>query len=154
MMKHTKISSINRTQKGHTSFNKILVAAATCISEIGIEKTSVTAIAKKAEVSRALVAHYFPKKSELFAEVIKYIAQEAYTKIESTEENLTPQSALQKYANANFIFFLENPVFFKCFLLFYYYAAISKEFRKMNDKFNERAISRFEKELKKTRSPS
>ncbi len=148
MTKHSK-NSLSRTDKGHATFNKILFAAASCIAEIGIEKTSITAIAKKAKTSRGLVAHYFPKKSKLFLEIIKNIAKKAYESIETTPSDLNGEEELKHYAVANLNFFLKNPVFFKCFLLFYYYASISEEFRTMNEEFNKRALLRFQNSLRK-----
>ena len=129
--------------KGEQTALAILEAAAQCIARIGIEKTSITEIAKKADVSRGLVALYFPKKSKVFKEVVLYIAMQAYKKIESVDVSNSARDKTLHVMRANFEFFLSRPHYFKCFMLFYYYASIDPDFRKLNTEFNDRAINRF-----------
>ena len=129
--------------KGELTALRILDAACVCIAELGIERTSITAIAKRAKVSRALVAHHFPRKAELFGHVIRYIADEGYKSIEAAPAGTDEIGEIRHIVSANLDFFLDNPHFFRSFFLFYYYASFRKEFRRLNTQMQERAVGRF-----------
>jgi AcrR family transcriptional regulator len=138
-MKSAKNSQLT---KGQRTSDRILLAAADCIASIGIERTSITAIAARAKVSRGLVAHYFPVKSRLFKQVMLKIAQEAYTTIEQPPQELSPQEKIVHMFRSNVEFFIENRNFFTCLMLFYYYAGLKSDFKALNTQFNARATSR------------
>ncbi len=134
------------TSKGQKTAEAILEATCECIAEIGIERTSITAIAERAGVSRALVAHYFPKKAEIFKHVITHIMKQGYSRIEqhSDAAGLGPRELLCRMVDENLRFFLDHPAYFKCYFLFFYFASIDASYRKMNSLANKRAIARID----------
>jgi AcrR family transcriptional regulator len=135
-------------KKSELTAKRILEAAAQSIATVGIEKASITDIARRAGVSRALVAHYFPKKSELFPKVIQHIAQAGYRLVEQPRADLSPAERVMEVLRSNFEFWFAHPEYFKCFFLFYYFASIDARYRQMNSGVTERAIARFEGLLK------
>jgi AcrR family transcriptional regulator len=129
--------------KGQRTYNEILEATTRCIAQIGVEGTSITAIAEEAGVSRSLVAYHFPKKKLIFKEVLKYISAQGLSEIEIDVSKLSPEEQIRHVYRSNFEFFLRHRHYFKCFFLFYYMASIDAEYRKMNSELTQRAISRF-----------
>lgn len=136
--------SLKKSEKTRAS---ILDATARCISKIGVEKTSITQIADEAGTSRALVAHYFPKKDEMFLEVIRHLSR----KFAESAKPLEGVSKLESSIRANLDFFLDAPEHFNCFFLLYYYASIHQHFREMNTRMTEQTIARFMTEIQELR---
>jgi AcrR family transcriptional regulator len=134
----------NRTKKAEIAESNILEAASLSIGEIGIESSSITEIAKRANVSRSLVAHYFPKKASLLKNVIIYISKRAYTQIESPSPKLSDEKLVLEIAKKNLNFFLNHPHYYHCFMIFYHYSAIKSDLRKLNTELFDRAIFRIE----------
>lgn len=135
--------------KGQATARTILEAAARSIAAVGIEKASITEIAKRAKVSRGLVAHHFPKKSDLFLHVIQYVANEGYIFISQNTEQVRKErgTELRAVIESNLVFFLTNPHYFKCFFLFYYFASISTKYRHINTQMTNVGIERLETAL-------
>jgi AcrR family transcriptional regulator len=136
VMTHPELSKGQRTAKS------ILHAVAECVSKLGIEKTSVTEIAKHARVSRSLVAKYFPKKKHIFKSAILSILDEGYNSIEIEKSDWPAQEQIVHIALSNFIFFQKNKAYLHCMLLLYYYSAIRLDFKEINTATIERAIQR------------
>ncbi|RYZ71197.1 MAG: TetR/AcrR family transcriptional regulator [Proteobacteria bacterium] len=133
-----------RTEKAELAENAILEASAFCIGNEGIEAASITRIAERAEVSRALVAHYFPKKEELFEKVIVYIARMGVETIDLSAENLgaDPAGKILVIVRENMEFFMKRKHYYRCFILFYHFASIDARLRKINTQFYDRAVER------------
>jgi AcrR family transcriptional regulator len=135
-------------KKSERTAARIIEAAVESIVTVGIEKASITDIARRAGVSRALVAHYFPKKAEMFPRLIEHIAQVGYRTIEQPHPELPAAERILFALNANFEFWFRHPGYFKCFILLYYYAAVHADYRATNSRIIERAITRFEELLR------
>lgn len=132
-----------RSPKGKHTADQILEASAHCVAEIGIERTSITAIAKRAKVSRSLVAHYFPVKAKLFSQVIAHISARAQSTIHGAEvSHLPPGEQLALLFRRNFEFFGDNASYARCYLLFYYYCGVDPELLRQNAAMVEQAEAR------------
>lgn len=137
--------------KSEVTYARIVEAAITCVATIGIERTSVTEIAKAANVSRGLVAHYFPRKSEIFKVLVLSIAQRGYGYIEGRTHGLKGSEALAAYIDANLDFFFEHPDYFKTFSLLYYFAGIDPKYRALNTDLTTAARARIAGYLRQNR---
>lgn len=136
--------SPGKTEKSIRTEEAILEASAFCIGNEGIEQASITRIAERAGVSRALVAHYFPRKEELFEQVIRYVARQGLLLIDGQANApvTAPSERIRSIASANMEFFMKRRHYYRCFILFYHYASIDSRLRKLNTLFYEGAITR------------
>ena len=133
--------------KGELTAARILEATTFCVATLGIEETSITRIAEKAGVSRGLVAHYFPEKSRMFLEVIRYIVERGYSRIDSPPKSTGPVERLIHVFKSNLEFFVAHPHYLKCFLLLYYFSSFDREYRDLNTTLNDRATERIRQGL-------
>ena len=119
--------------KGQRTQDAILEATTVCIARDGIESTSITAIANEAEVSRGLVAHYFPVKSKMFDDVVRYVSLRAYGFFQAHQESSQKsESAVLDRLHANLLLFTTYPHYYKTIALLYYLASIQPHYRKLN----------------------
>ena len=132
--------------KSEQTRKRILDATAICFSKIGVEKTSITQIAQQAETSRALVAHYFPVKDEMFLEVVRHLSRKFGEELKRLSHD--GDSRLVANLRANLNFFIDTPENFKTFFLFYYYASLRRDYRELNTRMTEQTISRFAADLR------
>jgi len=112
-----------RTKKGIETRNRIINAAAECIATLGLEKASITAIAKRAHVPRSLVARYIPKKTDLLVNIIEF--WKSQNSIETTS-SLPPLEQQIEFVVENTRYLEQNPQFATCVMLVYYYSSIDK----------------------------
>ncbi len=76
----------------------IVEAAIKRFAHFGVSKTTMTEIASDLSISKALLYYYFPDKLNLFAAVLKTIAEEAGTKDEELIKKQTdPKTAIQLF---------------------------------------------------------
>jgi AcrR family transcriptional regulator len=137
----------------HNTREAVLRAAIGCISNYGIEKTTVSAIAKKAKITRSLVSYYLPKKENLLLEVMRYISASIQTSVEEQVINtLDPFDQLIARIQTNLVYFLENPDHANCYNLFYYYAGVSPDFKEWNSTIAFRAREKIQKLVEKIKS--
>ena len=134
--------SLEKLTKGELTAARILEATAHCI-----EETSITRIAEEAGVSRGLVAHYFPEKSRIFLQVIRYIVDKGYRQIDSQSNSERPLERLLHVFRMNLEFFLTRPDYLNCFVLFYYFSTLDAEFRELNTMLSQRAAERIHRAL-------
>lgn len=137
----------DRLTKGEKTARRIFEAAAECIASLGIEKTSITEIAKRAKTSRGLVAHYCPKKDNLLQQVIFWIRSQAQAQIEADGVG-GPKEKILYQMRANYEFFTAKPHYYMCYMLLYYYSGIREDFREINTAGNKHAVSRTHELLK------
>ena len=130
--------------KSSESRRKILESAVYCLARIGVEKASISAIAEKSGKSRGLVAHYFPKKSELFPTVIRHIVDQFG---EGLHKDPDVDSPLFKSVRFNLKFFIQHRDYFSCMILFYYYSAVRPEYRILNTNIIRGTLTRLSKEI-------
>jgi len=139
---------MNKIPKRDLTRGRILHAATELIASIGVEKTTHRAIAKRAKAANGLVAHYFPKQELIFQAVIKRIAGEAYLTIEEPPADLSGSQKILHMVESNLRFFLDHPSYFKCFMLYYYYATFNKAFRAQNTELVRVATQRLQTYLR------
>lgn len=133
------IERLEKLTKGQKTAQKIVEAAARCISTLGVEKTSVTNIAKEAELKRSLIAYHFPKKAEIFYKVILNITQSIVEARAQSTMGTQGREKLEKTLMSYADFFFDNPHYFNCYLHFYYMASIDDKYRKLNDTITKNA---------------
>ncbi|MFY0686839.1 MAG: TetR/AcrR family transcriptional regulator [Cyclobacteriaceae bacterium] len=85
------------------TMDKIMKAALELFGTTGFDRTSITSIAKKAEVSKGLLYHYFESKEDLLEKMIFYYADRA----DFSMDQLTNGSAHEVLANLIDMFFKE-----------------------------------------------
>lgn len=134
-------TTFDQLTKGQKTAQKILEAAARCISKVGVEKTSVTNIAKEADLKRSLIAYHFPQKSQIFYKVIQHISNEILLLRQVNTQNTVGREKLEKILKTFSDFFYENPHYFNCFLHFQYMSSIDDEYRRLNDQTMNNALS-------------
>lgn len=140
----------NHGHKGLATRDRILEAAALCISTNGVERTSVTLIAKKAKLTRGLITFYFPKKESIFLQVMQKIVESYYHYLQRQTVSLATAATEQilMSARVNFEFFAAHPAYYKCFMLLYYYASVDPQYRAYNTQLMGVAPRRFASALK------
>lgn len=141
------IERLEKLTKGQKTAQKIVEAAARCISTLGVEKTSVTNIAKEAELKRSLIAYHFPKKAEIFYKVIMNITKSIEEVREQTTLGTQGREKLEKTLMSYADFFYENSHYFNCYLHFYYMASIDEKYRKLNDGITQNAYAIFKQAI-------
>lgn len=129
-----------KLSKGQITAQKILEAAARCIAKVGIEKTSVTNIAKEAVLKRSLIAYHFPKKAEIFFKVITHIAEELMVKRTEMTTGTSGKLKLERVLLSYSDYFYEKNHNFNCFLHFQYLASIDNHYKKLNDQITKSAL--------------
>lgn len=129
-----------KLSKGQVTAQKILEAAARCIAKVGIEKTSVTNIAKEAVLKRSLIAYHFPKKAEIFFKVITHIAEELMVKRTEMTTGTSGRLKLERVLLSYSDYFYEKNHNFNCFLHFQYLASIDGHYKKLNDQITNNAL--------------
>ncbi|MFZ4715696.1 MAG: TetR/AcrR family transcriptional regulator [Bacteriovoracaceae bacterium] len=133
-------NALEKLTKGQKTAQKILEAAARCISKVGVEKTSVTNIAKEAELKRSLIAYHYPKKAEIFYKVIISITQSIVEQRSANTENLKGREKLQQILLSYTDFFYQNTHYFNCYLHFFYMSSIDEKYRKLNDQITNNSL--------------
>ncbi len=140
-MKRSK-SSYELTGKAEQTRLRILHAAAKVIATQGPGLATTRMIAQHAGVANGLISRYFPKSENLFREVIRESAQEAYLSIEAPPEDTSGRQKLEHMYSENIDFFLKNPYYSSCFTLFYHYCSFDRGMRKLNLSLLDRSYSR------------
>jgi len=72
----TEPSAGSRAQQRRRTEERILAAARQMFAELGYERTTIRAVAKKAGVDAGLVMHYFGSKNELFSRAAELPVEE------------------------------------------------------------------------------
>jgi AcrR family transcriptional regulator len=70
-----------RTERHLPPRERIVAAASRCLVELGLERTSISAIAREAGISRQTVYSYFPTKDEIVSEALLAAASAASERI-------------------------------------------------------------------------
>ena len=108
------------TPKGEETKERLYMAAMRCIAKYGIDKTSVTVIAKEAKATRSLLGHYLPKKDDLFAEVLVLGIRKISEVTRDSLDYLPPLDAFLKDFKQNIDALEMYPEIQSCFNLAYY----------------------------------
>ncbi len=129
--------------KGQRTAIKILEAAARCIAQIGAEKTSISAIAKEANLKRSLIAYHFPKKDDIFYKVMQHIMyQFGRYYIPSRPTRPTETNSVEWLFEAYIDYFQEYPHFFHCYLHCFYLSSVHYRYKTLNTKILRRILLR------------
>lgn len=90
-MSRTRATDFEEKQRG------LLMSAAEVFAEVGMEKASMSLIAKHASVSKSLLYHYYPSKEELIFAIISTHLEDLVAAIEEADdESLPPQKRLRQ----------------------------------------------------------
>lgn len=90
-MSRTRATDFEEKQRG------LLMSAAEVFAEVGMEKASMSLIAKHASVSKSLLYHYYPSKDELIFAIITEHLEDLVAAIEEADdETLEPQKRLRQ----------------------------------------------------------
>ncbi|MFK4825576.1 TetR/AcrR family transcriptional regulator [Paenochrobactrum sp. BZR 588] len=90
-MSRTRATDFEEKQRG------LLMSAAEVFAEVGMEKASMSLIAKHASVSKSLLYHYYPSKEELIFAIISTHLEDLVAAIEDADdETLPPQKRLRQ----------------------------------------------------------
>ena len=134
----------DRLTKGQKTAIKIIEAAARCIAKIGAEKTSITAIAKEANLKRSIIAYHFPKKEMIFYQVMKHIMMNFGKNhlVEKLQKVSTNRESLEVLITTYLDYFYENPHYFRCYLHCFYLASFHEGYKQLNTNIFKRTVSR------------
>ncbi|MGU3576001.1 TetR/AcrR family transcriptional regulator [Brucellaceae bacterium C25G] len=90
-MSRTRATDFEEKQRG------LLMSAAEVFADVGMEKASMSLIAKHANVSKSLLYHYYPSKEELIFAIISTHLEDLVAAIEEADdETLPPQKRLRQ----------------------------------------------------------
>jgi len=104
-----------------------------CISDLGIERATLGEIAKRANVSRPLVVHYFKKKENVFSTCIDFIDKNSQDYLEKMINHLPLyKDRIETYINANFQWARVYPNHCKLWFYVIYQASFDEDFREIN----------------------
>ena len=63
-------------ERSRTTRRRLVEAAVGCLAELGWNRTTVSAIAERAGVSRGAAQHHFPTREDLVAAAVEYVGEE------------------------------------------------------------------------------
>ena len=134
-----------KPRKGDLKKMEILLAAIDCIADIGFEKTTYEAIARKIGTRRAHVAYHFRDKSDIFEACIRYIhASYQQKSIEHLETARDDEDMLFKYIEAPFYWAIENPKQLSVMLLFYYLCRVDNKYLELHTELRQNGFERIQ----------
>ncbi|MBI2520108.1 MAG: TetR/AcrR family transcriptional regulator [Bdellovibrio sp.] len=139
--------------KGQKTALRILEAAARCVAKIGAEKTSITAIAQEAKLKRSLIAYHFPKKEDIFYQVMKHIMVQfgrsfLPSRPQPTANTKQEKQILLDLVSAYMDYFQTYPHYFHCYLHCFYLASVHEHYKKLNTRILKRIIIRLQIKIK------
>jgi AcrR family transcriptional regulator len=119
---------------------KIMIASAECFSQNGYKKTSISDIAIKAKVAKALVFYHFDSKKNLFLTTYKYFSEEGKKIL---VEDLLKESdffkRMEKSSKIKLSFFNKSPFVYE-FLLAAYQEKDPEVWKEIQE-YNEKTIN-------------
>lgn len=140
---------MDQLSKGQKTALRILEAAGRCIAKIGAEKTSITAIAKEAKLKRSLIAYHFPKKDEIFFQVMIHIMMQfGQSFLKKRPQPVDPKQDLRVLIEAYMDYFQEYPHYFHCYLHCIYMASVHERYKVLNTKIIRRIVVRIMSKIK------
>ncbi|WP_411958661.1 transcriptional regulator BetI [Paracoccus homiensis] len=107
----------------------LLQAALRCIVRLGVEKSSIRAIADEAGVSVGLINHHYGSKEALVAAAYRHVADDLLSQIESRVAACDggPRERLSAFIDASFSPVVLNETLFRAWLAFWTLQAQSPE---------------------------
>lgn len=137
----------------------ILEAAIEALSEVGVEKTTLEEVGRRASMTKAHVAYYFKNREELVEATIRLAVTHAQTyTVKRVQENPKGQSLVAAIAQGTLDWFAKNPKHRAILLLLYYYASFEPKYRQLHDEIRrlgaERLDAIVQKEFPKLPKPA
>lgn len=118
-------------KKSYKTRQILLETAAMTIATFGLEKTTARLLAKRAGVSLGCVTRNFPKFSDLFPEVIRYIFEQLVPEVRKRSPQESGEELFCRIVRQNFDFFIfQKPHYERCLLLSYFYVGIEAKIGK------------------------
>ena len=129
--------------KGDRTKLQILEATIKVLSKINSDNVSYESISKESELSRPLIKHYYPDKSELLVLSFKYIRanlQKLAVNSLSTEDSA--KKILENYIEAVFKWPTKHPSHVRTWLFYYYLCSSDLKLRREHTKLTEMGKNR------------
>lgn len=132
-----------RLSKGDQKRIQIVKATIDCLAELGIEKTSFEAIAKRVGTRKSHITYYYKTKDEIYYDIYKFIAgtYQEYS-ITYLEESKTSKDKLSRFLDAYYHWARENEKQLNAMFLLYYFCFHKPQFRAINQKIREGGVER------------
>ena len=132
-----------RLSKGDQKKMEIVQATIDCLAELGIEKSSFEAIAKKIGTRRSHITYYYKDKDDIFYDIYKYIAgtYQEYS-IRHLEAAGNSKDKLSIFLDAYFDWTRNEQKQLNAMFLLYYFCYHKPEFREINQKIREGGVQR------------
>ncbi len=119
---------------------QIMDAAFQLFAKEGFTKTSISAIAKEASVSKGLIYHYFKCKEEILETIFKQLT-EASDQIFDSVKNLSPVQKMETILNSIFSFIEKHPDLMRLTISLALQPDAIKSIKPLIDKANAQQIS-------------
>lgn len=132
-----------RLSKGDQKKMEIVQATIDCLAELGIEKSSFEAIAKKIGTRRSHITYYYKDKDEIYFDIYKFIAgtYQEYS-IKHLENAKNSKDKLARFLDAYFDWAHNEQKQLNAMFLLYYFCYHKPEFREINQKIREGGVQR------------
>ena len=131
--------------KGDLKKLEITKAAIECLAQVGIEKTTFEAIAKKIGTRRAHVAYHFPEKHKIFLSAVKYVLATFQEEISKSVDQVdNSRDKLTSYVNASFNWMEKYPEQVTVLMLMFYLCALEHDFMDFYSLMRDKEIERLQ----------
>ncbi len=135
-----------RNVRGKKTKEKLIEAALSCLSELGVHKVNFQSIADKAKLDRPLVNYYFKTKENIFNEVWDHYYQIAVESSESTIQNHDLAiDQLFGYLDISVNLFRQKKEISKVYFQLYFLAMFDDGYKSKNSMVKRRAVVRIAK---------
>jgi AcrR family transcriptional regulator len=102
--------------------HQLMRATMECVAEVGVEKTTMWMVAKRAGVSTGMVLYYYPNKRELITSAVKLAAQDFSARLQSLAHG---EWGLERLRESVEVFLSESAVVPRNFFIQYRMAALN-----------------------------
>jgi AcrR family transcriptional regulator len=85
------------SKRGEATFDRVMRIVATMYRERGYEKTSMSALARRAGLTAPAIYHYFGSKEEILAAFLDYTLRDLISNVKSAIRGKTYQAKLQSF---------------------------------------------------------
>lgn len=131
------------TSKGEKTKARILRSALYCLAHFGERETTFQKIADQCGVSQPLVVHYFKSRDNIYRLVLEHFVAIARQKTEeSLNSRLSPPEKLRDYFRVSLAVVRDDPEWARIYLMLYYFAGFSDEYRAINSAVKAIAVNR------------
>lgn len=137
------------SSKGEKTRERMILASIGVVANQGIDKLTFEALAKECGVTRQLVKHYFPEKSDLVRCFSEHIRRQFQAlAVGMLKEHTQPKEMLDSYVRSTFFWLREFPDHARAWNFFLCYCSTNTDFRRINAEYVAIGHSRIEALLK------